>query len=90
MTGKFRICGAGANNYHCAEHLYTLAKAQFDDPLDVEQWVEAATTWLCLDQPPDADADAAGEIRKLIGYLADVIAERRKGNDAPALPAAAV
>ena len=54
-------------------------KAQFDDPLDVEQWVEAASTWLWLDQPglviswleemKPGDANAEEEIRKLIGYL---------------------
>jgi hypothetical protein len=65
--------------YHCAEHLYTVAKAQYDNPLDVEQWVEATSAWLWLDQTglvlswlkhmKPTDAHAAEEIRKLIGYL---------------------
>ena len=51
MTACFPTGRCVLDYYHCAEHLYTVAKAQFDDPLDVEQWVEAASTWLWLDQP---------------------------------------
>jgi hypothetical protein len=79
MTQCFPTGRCVLDYYHCAEHLYTVAKAQFDDPLDVEQWVEAASTWLWLDQPglviswlkgmKASDANAEEEIRKLIGYL---------------------
>jgi len=79
MTRCFPSGRCVLDYYHCAEHLYTLAKAQFDDPLDVEQWVEAVSAWLWLDQPglviawlkgmKAADANAEEEIRKLIGYL---------------------
>jgi hypothetical protein len=79
MTQCFPSGRCVLDYYHCAEHLYTLAKAQFDDPLDVEQWVEAASTWLSLDQPglviswledmKPADANAEEEIRQLMGYL---------------------
>ena len=79
MTQCFPTGRCVLDYYHCAEHLYTVAKAQFDDPLDVEQWVEAASTWLWLDQSglviswlegmKASDANAEEEIRKLIGYL---------------------
>jgi hypothetical protein len=79
MTQCFPSGRCVLDYYHCAEHLYTLAKAQFDDPLDVEQRVEAASTWLSLDQPgldiswledmKPADANAEQQIRQLIGYL---------------------
>jgi hypothetical protein len=79
MTQCFPSGRCVLDYYHCAEHLYTLAKAQFDDPLDVEQWVEAAASWLSLDQPglviswledmKPADANAEEEIRQLMGYL---------------------
>ena len=65
--------------YHCAEHLHTVAKVQFTEPDEREQWVEAALAWLSLDQAglviawlktmSAANATAEEEIRKLIGYL---------------------
>jgi hypothetical protein len=79
MTQCFPTGRCVLDYYHCAEHLYTVAKAQFEDLLEVEQWVEAAASWLSLDQPDlviswledmkPADAHAEEEIRKLIGYL---------------------
>jgi len=65
--------------YHRAEHLYTVAKAQFDNPPDVEQWVEAASAWLSLDQSgliiswshdmKSANVRSKEEIRKSLSYL---------------------
>ena len=79
MTRCFPTGRCVLDYYHCAEHLYTVAKAQYDDPLDVAHWVEAAASWLSLDQPDlviswleemkPANANAEEEIRKLIGYL---------------------
>jgi hypothetical protein len=37
------------DHYHCLEHLYTVAKAQFDDAETVAEWVEAVLCWLSLD-----------------------------------------
>jgi hypothetical protein len=79
MTQCFPSGRCVLDHYHCLEHLYTVAKAQFDDPLEVGQWVEAASAWLWLDQPglviswlqamTAANANAEEEIRKLVGYL---------------------
>ncbi len=56
-----------------------MAKAQFDDPETVAQWVEVALCWLWLNQAglviawlkdmKPLNAGAKEEIRKLIGYL---------------------
>ena len=79
MTQCFPTGRCVLDYYHCAEHLYTVAKAQFEDWLEVVEWVEAAASWLSLDQPDlviswlkdmkPVNADAKEEIRKLIGYL---------------------
>lgn len=79
MTQCFPSGRCVLDYYHCAEHLYAVANAQFDDQLEIEQWVEAASAWLSLDQPglviswlhdmTPVSAHAAEEIRKLIGYL---------------------
>jgi hypothetical protein len=79
MTQCFPSGRCALDHYHCLEHLFTVTKAQFDDPLEVGQWVEAASAWLWLDQPglviswlqamTAANANADEEIRKLIGYL---------------------
>jgi hypothetical protein len=65
--------------YHCAEHLHTVAKLQFTEPAEREQWVEAVLAWLSLNQAglviawlktmSAVNATAREEIRKLIGYL---------------------
>jgi hypothetical protein len=79
MTQCFPTGRCVLDHYHCLEHLYTVAKAQFNDPETVVQWVEAALCWLWLDQAglviawlkglKPANAGAKEEIRKLIGYL---------------------
>jgi len=73
------VAAACSATHHCLEHLYTVAKAQFEDAETVAEWVEAALSWLSLDQAglviawleamTPAHAGAKEEIRKLIGYL---------------------
>jgi hypothetical protein len=67
--------------YHCAEHVYETARAQYGEgTLEAQEWAEAALTRLCLNElgatigglwrmtPRSADAEAA--IRALSIYLA--------------------
>lgn len=67
--------------YHCAEHVYATARAQYGEgTLEAQEWAEAALTRLCLCEPGQviggllrmkprsADADTA--IRTLSHYLA--------------------
>jgi hypothetical protein len=67
--------------YHCAEHVYETARAQYGDgTLEAQEWAEAALTRLCLNHlgettgglmrmnPRSPDAEEA--IRKLSIYLA--------------------
>jgi len=65
--------------YHCAEHLHTLAKAQYGETLEAQQWVEASLARLSADKASHVvgglrrmspRSDVAGEeIEKLITYL---------------------
>jgi hypothetical protein len=66
--------------YHCAEHIHSLADAQYaDDPFQGFQWVEATLTKLYygevnqviggLRQMNPVNNDAKEQIRKLISYL---------------------
>lgn len=66
--------------YHLSERLHKVALAQFyDDPLQEREWVEATKArlfygyldWALLDleMMKPRDAEAAEEIRKLLGYL---------------------
>src|SRR5262245_8943845 len=67
--------------YHCAEHIYETARAQYGEgTLEAQEWAEAALTRLCLNQlgettggllrmkPRSPEAEEA--IRKLSLYLA--------------------
>ena len=67
--------------YHCAEHVYETARAQYGEgTLEAQEWAEAALTRLCLNElgvtlggllrmtPRSTDAEAA--IRALSIYLA--------------------
>jgi hypothetical protein len=79
MTKCFPSGRCVLDHYHCLEHLYTVAKAQFEEAETIVDWVDAALSWLSLDQPglviawlkdmKPANAGAKEEIRKLIGYL---------------------
>jgi hypothetical protein len=79
MTKCFPSGRCVLDHYHCLEHLYTVAKTQFEAPETILEWVEAALSWLSLDQPglviawlqdmKPANAGAQEEIRKLVGYL---------------------
>lgn len=65
--------------YHCAEHVHKVAKLQYGDTLDAQQWAEATLTRLSMDQSGAAigglkrmqpsGAEALKEIKKLINYL---------------------
>lgn len=67
--------------YHCAEHVHKVARLQYGDSLDAQQWVEATITRLYMDQSGAAigglkrmqpcGAEAMKEIQKLINYLAN-------------------
>ena len=67
--------------YHCAQHLYTVAHAQYGETLQAKEWVEITLIRLALNHPervigelremkPENDS-AAEEIRKLINYLSE-------------------
>ncbi|MEO5371596.1 MAG: ISKra4 family transposase [Magnetococcus sp. DMHC-1] len=66
--------------YHCAEHIHTVAKAQFGEgKLETRQWAEAIISLLFYSEMDEVlgilrgtkprTAGAEEEIRKLIGYL---------------------
>jgi hypothetical protein len=66
--------------YHCSEHVYTVARAQYGEgTLDGQQWVEATLIRLCmanvktvlagLSRMRPTNSEAQEEIRKLTGYL---------------------
>jgi hypothetical protein len=65
--------------YHCAEHLHTLAKAQYGETLGAQQWVEATLARLSADKTSQVIGGlrrmsprsniAREEIGKLITYL---------------------
>ena len=65
--------------YHCAEHLHKVAKAQYGETLQAQQWVEATLARLSADKTSQVigglrrmssrSTNAAEEIEKLITYL---------------------
>jgi hypothetical protein len=65
--------------YHCAEHVHTVAKAQYGETLDAQEWAEATLARLSADQTSHvigglrrmspASEGAAEEIGKLVTYL---------------------
>lgn len=80
MTRHFPDGEQVLDYYHCAEHVYSAASAQYGEgTLEAHEWSEATVTRLCLNQAgrvvrglrrmtPRNDA-AAEEIRKLVTYL---------------------
>ncbi len=67
--------------YHCAEHLYAVAHAQYGQTPQAKEWVEITLIRLALNKPERVigelremkpENDSAGEeIRKLIHYLSE-------------------
>jgi len=79
MTQCFPEGRSVLDYYHCAEHLHTVAKAQYGETLEAQQWVEATLARLSADKTSGvigglrrmlpSSATAAEEIEKLITYL---------------------
>ena len=79
MTACFPQGRPVLDYYHCAEHLHTVAKAQYGETLQAQQWVEATLARLSADKTSQVigglrrmssrSANAAEEIEKLITYL---------------------
>ena len=79
MTACFPQGRAVLDYYHCVEHLHTVAKAQYGETLEAQQWVEATLARLSADNTSQVigglrrmspRSDVAGEeIGKLITYL---------------------
>jgi hypothetical protein len=79
MTACFPQGRPVLDYYHCAEHLHTVAKAQYGETLEAQQWVEATLARLSADNTSQVigglrrmspRSDVAGEeIGKLITYL---------------------
>lgn len=65
--------------YHCLEHIYQVAKAQYGDSIKAIEWIESTICRLFfaevgyviggLRRMEPKDAEAKEQIRKLIGYL---------------------
>lgn len=79
MSRSFPDARQVLDYFHMAEHISKVAKAQYGDTLDAQQWREATITRLFLDKAgyvigglrrmtPISPA-AGDEIRKLIGYM---------------------
>jgi hypothetical protein len=80
MTQCFPKAREVLDYYHCAEHVHKVAKLQYGETLDAQQWAEATITRLFMDgtgfaigslkrmQPSSMEADK--EIKKLLNYLA--------------------
>jgi hypothetical protein len=81
MTQNFPDGREVLDYYHCAEHVHKVARLQYGDTLDAQQWAEATLTRLYMDQSGTAigglkrmqpsGAEAMKEIQKLINYLAN-------------------
>ena len=79
MTACFPQGRPVLDYYHCAEHLHTVAKAQYGETLEAQQWVEATLARLSADNTSQVigglrrmspRSEVAGEeIEKLITYL---------------------
>jgi len=79
MTKCFSKAREVLDYYHCAEHVHKVAKLQYGDTLDAQQWAEATITRLFMDQTGFAigglkrmqpcSTEVGKEIRKLINYL---------------------
>lgn len=79
MTACFPQGRPVLDYYHCAAHLHTVAKAQYGETLEAQQWVEATLARLSADNTSQVigglrrmspRSDIAGEeIEKLITYL---------------------
>ena len=79
MTACFPQGRPVLDYYHCAEHLHTVAKAQYGETLQAQQWVEATLARLSADKTSQVigglrrmssrSTNAAEEIEKLITYL---------------------
>ena len=79
MEGSFPQAHQVLDYYHCAEHVWTVANAQYGDSLKAQDWAETTLARLSLGLISDvlgglkrmkpSSQTAAEEVRKLINYL---------------------
>lgn len=83
MTRSFPEARQVLDYYHMSEHVWKVAKLQYGDTLDAQEWKEATMTRLFLAKTGHVigglrrmgptSGEAKEEIRKLIGYLTNNI-----------------
>ena len=66
MTQCFPNAREVLDYYHCAEHIHKVAKLQYGDTLDAQQWAEATITRLFMGRqvPPSGVLNACNPVAR--------------------------